>query len=171
MERATDERGETLVEILITIVVMAIGLTAIVGAITGSIVASDAHRGMAMSEVIVRDYGEAIKTKAIQATTYTACPSTTDLAPTVPPAASPQFTPPTGWTGQITQVEYWNPDPILANFPNGSWSSTCTPVCNQTLPSCDAGLQRVTFTVTNDRTDYARTTTTGRVVVRRGNAT
>lgn len=178
MERATDERGETLVEILITIVVMAIGLTAVVGAITGSIVASDAHRGMATSEVILRDYGEAIKTKAIQATTYTACPSTSDLAPTAPPAASPQFTPPTGWTAQITHVSYWIPDPDPAKFPNGSWSAAddatgCNlyyVTCGNAIAACDAGLQRVTFTVTNARTDYAKTTTTGRVVVRRGNA-
>jgi Tfp pilus assembly protein PilV len=168
MGRAVDERGETLVEVLLTLLVMAIGLTAIVGALTGTIIASDAHRGMATSEVIVRDYGEAIKTKAIQATSYGACPSTTDLAPA--------FTPPNGWTAQVTQVELWVPDP--ANFPNGNWSAAGVATgcdehfttCGNSIPACDAGLQRVTFTVRNSRTDYAKTTTTARVVVRRGNA-
>jgi Tfp pilus assembly protein PilV len=168
MGRAADERGETLVEILLTLIVMAIGLTAIVGALTGSVIASDAHRGMATSEVIVRQYGEAIKTKAIQATSYGACPTTTDLAP--------QFTPPAGWTAQITQVELWVPDP--ANFPNGDWSAPdiatgCDrhfTTCGNPISACDAGLQRVTFTVTNSRTDYAKTAATARVVVRRGDA-
>jgi Tfp pilus assembly protein PilV len=176
MERLSGERGETLIEVLLTILVMAIGLVAIVAAIGGSIIASDTHRGLAAGEVVTRDYGDAIKKKAIQLAAYTKCPTKVGLAPVTPPAPAPDFTPPTGWTARVDTVEYWVPN--AATFPNGTWSapddaSACNAYyasCGNPIPACDAGLQRVTFTIANTRTGYAATTVTARVLVRRNNA-
>ena len=169
MSLTHDERGETLIEILITVMVIAIGVVAVVAAMSSSIIGSDAHRGLAQGEVVVRDYGEAIKQKAIDASAFTSCPTKAQVTPT--------FTFPTGWTGAVSSVEYWVP--TVGNFPNGTWSApdnsaSCTSyysTCgNPGLPSCDAGLQRVTYSVTNTRTDYAKATISSKVLTRRNNA-
>lgn len=173
MKLVADERGETLLEIMITIVVMGVGMVAVVGALYTLIVGSDTHHGLAQGEVIVRDYGEAIKTKAIGTSTFTACPGnpSTEVTPT-------GFTLPTGWSASIVSVEWWQPDP--ANFPNGTWTNsdaacqstfgTCNNANLPTLvPACDSGIERVTFQVVNSRTDYAHATITSRVLIRRNN--
>lgn len=171
--RVRDERGETLMELMITILVIGVGMVAIVGMMGGSVVASDTHRQLASAEVIVRDFGEAIKEKAAgnAGATYVACPTATDLTPS-------GFTVPTNWnTPTITKVEYWVPDP--ANFPRGSFTTTratCTSAytaCdNPGLSACDVGYQRVTFNVNNTgkvTQDYLKTDVTSRVLTRRSN--
>jgi type II secretory pathway pseudopilin PulG len=169
MRAIRDERGETLVELLITVMVIAIGVVAVVASLSSSVIGSDTHRGLAQGEVVLRDYGEAIKQKAIDAAAFTSCPTKAQVTPT--------FTFPTGWSGSVSTVEYWVP--TTGSFPNGTWSApdnatTCnqyyTTCGNPGLPSCDAGLQRVTYTISNSRTDYAKATLTSRVLIRRNNA-
>ena len=93
---------------------------------------------------------------------------------------STDFTVPTGWNAPvITKVEYWLVQP--GEFPTGSWESGGTPYTEADCeafyadcdapdtPACDPGLQRVTYTVTNQRADYAHMTFEGRVLLRRSN--
>jgi hypothetical protein len=173
MNRIADERGETLLEILITIMVMGVGMVAVVAALSTLIIGSDTHHGLAQGEVVVRDYGEAIKAKAINSTTFTPCPGnpTSEVTPS-------GFAFPSGWSVSNVIVEWWQPN--ILDFPNGTWSNsdaTCTSTyntCNDpnlpaNLPACDGSVQRVTFTVQDSRTDYAHATITSRVIIRRNN--
>lgn len=184
-----DERGETLVELMITIMVISIGMVTLIGALGTSIILSDAHRGMSVGEVVVRDYAEAIKVRAMQnrdasGTSYVPCPDKPQLDPKFDPGGA--FTPPQGWLQPtITLVEWWIP----SSTPNdpGTWTavrgtssdppgdSSCYAYFNKfncttaNAASCDAGLQRVTFEVKNDREGAAATALTAQVIVRRAN--
>jgi len=178
MDRLRDERGETLLEILITIMIMGTGLVAVVAALGSVIIASDAHHSMAQGEVIVRDYGEQIKAKARTAATVTPCPDDSDLDPTPLTDDVDTSLAGAGWSATITKVWWWIPDSNVASFPNGTWTdqqSDCTDyyqnTCGVEIPACVPGLQRAQFEVSNSRTDYADMTITGRVLVRRNNAT
>jgi Tfp pilus assembly protein PilV len=175
MARLSDDRGETLIELVITILIIGVGLVAVVSMLGSGIIASDAHRGMAEGEVILRDYGEALKNLAdtnrddpdTATSEYEHCPTWGSTA-----ALTPTFTPPSGWNAPtITKVEWWIP----GTFPDGTFSDDrddCTDVfdaCTDGLPSCDPGVQRVTYTVSNTRSGYAETDLTGRIVLRRSN--
>lgn len=186
MNAVRDERGETLVELLITVLVVSIGLVAVVGAIASSIIVSDAHRIMAAGEVLVRDFSDAIKIAAAANgetgdDDYVECPAAGVLTPSA-------YSPPTGWeTPVITQIEYWIPSSDPDEYPNGSFSDPDTgdpytrdncldwyDDCGDDIPACDPGLQRISFTISNAREanpdDYGGTTASGTTVVRRGSA-
>lgn len=180
MKRLRDERGESLIEIMVTIMVMGIGMVGVVGAIGSSIIGSDAHRSLAQGEVVVRDYGEAIKTAAIEATAFAPCPDETALDPTPGTDDVPDALAGVGWHAEITGVEWWVPDDD--DFPNGDYGSRAA--CEsyyQSCPDydppnpvpgyCDAGHQRVTFDVWNSRDDYGKMRIEARVLTRRNDVT
>jgi hypothetical protein len=165
-----DERGASLIEILITMIFVGTAFVAIVALLGTLIRASDAHQSIAKSEVIVRDYAEAIKKVAATATNtpYDPCPDPLTLQPAFSVS---------DWATSIKSVDYWIPDATGATFPNGEWvdQAACTAhyttYCPARGPSC-GGLQRVTFEVSgpNSRSspsDYAHTAAEGRVIVRR----
>ena len=188
MRTLKDETGETLVELMVTILIMAIGVTAVAAALTMTIQGSDAHHSMSQGEVMVRDYGEAIKAKAIQAAEYTACPdevgadgekgTADDLTPTnfdTTVAGKGD-----AWTAAITSVEYWVP---AGTGSDTSFTFTTQAACEAQYdecvdllgtggftPACDPGYQRVTYLVQNARTDYADMDITGRVLTRRNDS-
>jgi type II secretory pathway pseudopilin PulG len=183
MKSFADETGETLVELMLTIVIMAIGVTSVVAALSMTIVGSDTHQAMSKGEVVVRDFGEAIKTTAIQASTYAGCPTATQLDPTPGTTSVDSSLAGAGWNARIDSVEWWvkNPEPdgtFVATSPCTSLQPYKTEyeACLQDvgglkalIPSCDHGYQRVTFTVWNSRTDYGDTDITARVLTRRNN--
>jgi type II secretory pathway pseudopilin PulG len=180
MQTLADERGETLVEILVTLVVIGVGLVGIVAALGGSILSSDAHRSQAQAEVIVRDVGEAFKTAAaenVEGPDYEPCPDWSDTTFFDPATADL----PSGWTAQVNQVKYWLPG---SSFPDGTWTTvrgtagvedatTCLgrySICGEDLAACDPGHQLVTFTVsngTNPNAAYKDIQMEGRVLLRR----
>ncbi|MGD9798161.1 MAG: prepilin-type N-terminal cleavage/methylation domain-containing protein [Acidimicrobiia bacterium] len=168
--RAGDEDGFSLIELLIAVVVLGTGVVAVLAAMTTSITSSDVHRSLAGGEAVTRDYADAVKAKALAATTFTLCPPATAL--------TPDFDEP-GYTVTITAVEYWDPDE--GDPRNGSYGSRagclaeaaarCAGLPDPLPPSCDSGVQRVTMEVRPEgKSGAAATTTTSRVVVRRGNA-
>lgn len=170
-----NERGETLVELMITVLVLSIGMVTLVGAIGSSIIASASHRGMAQGDVIVRDFAEAVRVKAAanvddpatpSTNEYVACPGVSVLDP------AGDFEAPDGWNSPVvTGVEWWAPETVT----NEGWSSSnadCLAhyaACGEINEVCDAGLQRVTFTVTNQATGASEMALTSSVVVRRPN--
>lgn len=172
MGRLHDDRGETLVELLITIMIIGVGLVAVVSMMGSTIVASDAHRGLAEGEVVLRDFGEAVKEKA-RANRDNPSTPLVDEYQECPDAATltPAFTSPSGWdTPTITNVEYWIP----TTFPSGEFrDGSDSPAgrdqclvdyanCGDDLPSCDPGFVRVTYEVTDADNEII-----GHVVVRR----
>jgi hypothetical protein len=178
--RFGDEGGESLIEIMITILVMAVGMVGIVGAIGSSIISSDAHRSLSQGEVVVRDFGEAIKKHAYEISDYVPCPDADQLDPdgTVIDAVNPALAG-AGWTAEITQIAWWVPD--QDDFPNGTWTPNNDPTdcedyfddcpdAGDDLAACDAGFQRITFELENSRTDYGKMVIEGRVLTRRNDA-
>src|SRR5262245_23909893 len=136
-----DERGETLVELLVTILVIAIGFVAVVGAMGSSIIFSDANQSHAQSEVVIRDFSEELKNNAASISDH--CPAETDLE-------IPSYVPPiSGWTASVTKVEYWIP---AAGFTDGEFveGTAGQTECQAQLDACatdncQVGLERLTI--------------------------
>jgi type II secretory pathway pseudopilin PulG len=128
-----NDRGETLLELLIALVILGIAVVAIVGGLASSILISDVHRRQTQSGVIVRDYAEALQAAvtADQAN-YVACAGPASYAPSAAAVAATGFTVPSGYTATAS-VQYWN----------GSTFGSCP-------AGGDTGLQRVTLTVSSD---------------------
>jgi type II secretory pathway pseudopilin PulG len=119
-----DQRGETLVEILVTIAVVGITLTGILGGIALAVSSSGQQQGRGTAETVLRDEAEALASPSVA---YVPCAT--------PSSYHPPYAPPAGWTASISTVRYWN-----GQTPAG-WLTTC--------PSPDAGLQRLTLTATD----------------------
>ncbi|MEX2267139.1 MAG: type II secretion system protein [Acidimicrobiia bacterium] len=119
---ARGERGDTLVELLITITVVGITATALLAGFATAIRLSGTHRGQANADVVLVSAADSVKNQA-----YVACPLVTVLSynPTQ------GVTLPSGWAASnvtITSVKGWN----------GSAFVTC--------PLIDGKLQLITIT-------------------------
>jgi len=106
-----DDRGDTLVEVLLAIVVIALAATAILGAFTTAITASAVHRNGASLTTIMKSYVE----DAIFEIQLQPSPLFSSCATSYTLSSAP--TPPTGYTVSITSIQYWN---------GSDFGSTCT---------------------------------------------
>jgi type II secretory pathway pseudopilin PulG len=118
------DRGETLIELLVAIVILGLGTVAIVGGILISVDSSTMHRNQAQAQALLHSWAERIS--AVTDATYTPCAGTGAFG------SPPNGTVPTGFGTQVTQVQYW--DPSTSGF--------------VTACSTDSGVQRVRLTVT-----------------------
>jgi type II secretory pathway pseudopilin PulG len=100
-----DDRGESLIELLATIVVMGIAVTAILGAVATSIHLTDVHRKQAVAGNLVRGFGETVEA-GVQAspTKYLSCGSVVNYRALYPTPAD--F--PADYSRDVTAVSYWN---------------------------------------------------------------
>ena len=116
------DRGETLLELLIAVVIMGVAVVAVIGMLVNSVQLSDVHRKQATASEAVRDYGEAI-TNTVDGGGYVACAGTASYAS---PAG---FAVPAGYAKSVASVRYWT---------GSAWQSSC---------SADTGLQQLTIQV------------------------
>jgi type II secretory pathway pseudopilin PulG len=116
----SDDRGETLLELLIAVVIMGVAVVAVIGTLVTSVQLSDVHRKQATASAAVRDYGEAI-TNAVDSGGYVACAGVGSYAT--------GYAVPAGYAKSVVSVRYWN---------GGGWQSSC---------SADTGLQQLTIQV------------------------
>jgi Tfp pilus assembly protein PilV len=135
-----DDAGETLVESLITMIVISIAILAIVGAVATVIASSQMHRSQADAQAALRNWAEALTNAA-----YHPCATPGDFNPVKPDLTSLQFTP------LVTAVTYW--DRSQARFVN-------------TCPSSDTGIQKVSLEITVPRQIYPSFTQSLDVIVR-----
>lgn len=112
------DEGETLLELLISIVILGVCVVAIGSSIALSILMSDVHRKQSVASEFLHNYAE-----TIQASTYQPCTGPIDYTSSLP-------VPPNGGPWTITQknIQYWN---------GSSFQATC--------PGSDKGLQQVTL--------------------------
>ena len=116
-----DESGLTLIECLVTVVIMGLAFVALLGGLGTSIFASDIHRKQATAETVLRTFAEHVKTE-----TYVPCATTASYGTT--------FASESGYTASVTAVEWWNAT-------SGAFDATaCT-------TATDPGLHRVTLRV------------------------
>jgi type II secretory pathway pseudopilin PulG len=137
------ERGESLIELLIALVIMGIAVVAIVGGIATSIIISDVHRKQATAGADVRSYAEAIQSEISASTSkYVDCGGPDDYKGYTPPDAAD------GYRYNVTAVQYWNG----TAFVNGCSTDT------------DTGVQRLSLQV---KSPDDRATETLDVVIRK----
>jgi prepilin-type N-terminal cleavage/methylation domain-containing protein len=124
MRTPAEDRGETLLELLIAVVILGVVLVSVVGGFATGTLTSDAHRKQSTAAAYAKDYAEAIQSAVTKATVpYTGCASATTYA------APPGFSAPSGYVTSVTTVRYWT---------GSAWSATC---------SSDTGVQRLTARV------------------------
>jgi hypothetical protein len=102
--RRRNQRGETLLELLMAVSILGTGVVALVGGIGTSIVMSDVHRKEATSDTVVRSYAESIESAVALPGDLSAY---TDCARPDTYARPPGFVVPSGYTASVTAVRYW----------------------------------------------------------------
>lgn len=117
--------GETLVEVLVTIIIMGIAAAAILAGLQLSLQASSIERKEATSGAYVRNYAEAIEGYLATSTNYKPCAGANYYSP-----ALIGFSVPSGYTATQTAATVWN----------GSGWGACS-------VASDVGAQRVTLTI------------------------
>jgi type II secretory pathway pseudopilin PulG len=106
-ERRCADAGESLVELLVSIAIMGIAVTAILGAITMGATASSLHKNEAQSQTLVRNWAEKVSDDS-RTPGFWACPD-----PVIPLATGL----PTGYT-PTRSVSYWNPSTMKFDGPS-----------------------------------------------------
>jgi type II secretory pathway pseudopilin PulG len=131
------DAGETLTELLVTVVILGISTAGIVFGLGTAVKATTLNRQQAVAQNALRSWAEQIGAGA-----YTACAPASDFA--VPSPALP-----TGLTAAVTAVQYWN---------GATFAGTC---------GTDTGIQRVTLRISAATGTTSSLTETVAVVVRK----
>jgi prepilin-type N-terminal cleavage/methylation domain-containing protein len=125
--RPTGDRGETLIEVLVAVMIMGVGVVVLLGGLGTSIRMSALHRHQASATTYLRAYAEAVQ-------------AAVDRAPTayVPCAGLGSYggvytTGDTDYTPRVLSVRYWN---------GSAFGDLCTVVT-------DSGVQQVVLSIEN----------------------
>jgi prepilin-type N-terminal cleavage/methylation domain-containing protein len=132
--RPDSEAGFSLAEILITIAIVGVTFTAILGGMVTSITVSSLHRKQATADTVARSAAEWVKDAARNGYVSCAGNNTYSLS---------GLTIPSGYGVAVTRVEYWN-----GTFPSGG--AAYEPAFQSSCPSTDPGLQRITIAATSN---------------------
>jgi prepilin-type N-terminal cleavage/methylation domain-containing protein len=129
------EGGFSLAEILVTIAIVGITFTAILGGLMTSITTSAFQRKEATTDTVARSAAEWVKDSVENH--YMNCPATYSLA---------GLSVPSGFSVTITEVDYWNwsQPPPVPPVP-ASYAMPFQASC----PSSDKGVQRITIVATS----------------------
>src|SRR5690606_24061618 len=127
---ARAERGDTLIEILVSVVIMGLVGAAVLGALMTAARASAIHRVIANAEVAGRSFAGALAD-----TPYIPCATPADYA------APLGYVPDGPFDITVTSVERWSGDIDQADFaPFGDGCATAT-----IADEADSGLQRISY--------------------------
>jgi len=134
-KRVTSDAGETLIEVVLSVIILGIAAVALLESMATSTKLSDIHRKQANAAAYVRDYAEAVQnwvaapSSSSNPTNYQVCASSTAYSP-----STVSYTVPVGYVATESAALTWN---------GGAWGA-----CSG---ATDNGIQRVTLTVaTND---------------------
>jgi hypothetical protein len=124
----TDERGDTLIELLVAIMIMGVAVVTIVGAIANAVMLSGTHRRMTTTGDDVRTFAEYIEASvAASPSGYVPCAGTSAYGGGYTPPGSDGGT----YTASVTAVSFWD-------GPNGNFLANCVK---------DSGVQRLLLRV------------------------
>jgi type II secretory pathway pseudopilin PulG len=119
------ERGETLTELLVAVMIMGFAVVVLLGGLGTGIRMSDVHRKEVTASAQVRAFAEAIETAvAASPSAYVECATPATYAPLYS-TGDPKY------TAQVTAVHYWT---------GVSFDTTCT-------VATDSGVQQVSLRV------------------------
>lgn len=106
------DRGDTLLEVLIALAVVAIAATALIGGVLSSITASSAHRSLAVNDADLKSYAEAAQNQIQRQASplFADCATTYTVTPPSMPA---------GYTVAITSIQYWSGGAFTSACPAG----------------------------------------------------
>jgi len=131
------ERGETLVELLVALVILGVAVVAIVFGLGTSVLMSDVHRKQTQANVTARDYAEALQDAVTtNQSNYVNCATPADYGPGTAKITATGFSVPTGYNASVTSLKYWDG--------TSAFVSAC--------PATDTGLQQVTLRVSSTDT-------------------
>lgn len=130
-DRREENSGFTLIEVVVSMLVLGLGVTAILGALAVGVSGSSLHRNQSDIDSALSSAAETVKTA-----TYLSCGALTAIAPPNPPYnATPASGPYSGWpsystapatstTGYfVVTVQYWNG----SSFYSVPFSGPCPP--------------------------------------------
>ena len=129
---SADDRGESLIELLVAVLIMGTAVVAVVGGLGTAIMMTDIHRKQAAVAAHLNDLRRQHRKR--QSPLHR--PRSTSIAPTT--ASYPDYTPGAPYNADVTQVRYWN---------GSAFAATCAGERH--------GVQRVTLRVwsTDGRVD------------------
>jgi len=133
---AASQAGDTLIELLIAIVIIALAATGLLGALITAISSSGEHRSLSQEDTLLRSFAETAEyqIQSAPAPLFLPCATSYNVTFTVPARYS-------GFTVGISNIQYWN---------GSTFASTCdqTGVQLVTLKSTSPGaLQTLSFVV------------------------
>jgi hypothetical protein len=155
------ERGETMVELIVSTALLGLLGVAMLTALSSTIIVSNADRGFAGTETVLRSYATTLERMP-----YKPC---TAGATTTPPATAPYtssdlaYTPISGYSVSVTSVKFLTSKTLTDLTPATAFSSTCPTSGN----GGDQGLQQLTLRAV--RTDGTSAQTVN-ILIRRGDS-
>jgi type II secretory pathway pseudopilin PulG len=136
-----DDRGETLLELIISIAIIGLGVTSILGAVMAATGSSTLDQRQVQAQSRLKSWAEKLNTAG-----YVDC-ATTSSYPTYLTFAgqtSPAPALPNGFTAGYVTVQSWNGTGFVAT----------TPSCTAGVGGTDQGVQRVQLRITAAATLY-----------------
>ena len=145
------ERGDTLIEVLVAVVVIALAVTAIVGALVAGIGASGEHRNLAVDDTLLKSQADALKQRIELGTNpqFHACAAPSDYQGLISQHA--------GYTVTV-QVQYWSGTAFGTSCPSDPRDQQLQLVQITAATSDGAATQALSFVVRDP--SYANTATT-----------
>jgi Tfp pilus assembly protein PilV len=136
--RGDGERGETLIEILVAVIILGTAVIAVIGSLIVAINMSDLHRKQATAGTVLRDSAEALDS-TVESGGYTTCPLVSSYSTALATVAVP-----TGYSRTVDAVQVWDAS-------NMTFTNVVASPCN------DIGVQLVRLRVSANGSPVSET--------------
>lgn len=140
--RVADERGDTLIEVLITLIILSVSGLALLAAFSTTITGSAQHRSLAANDVVLRTVAESAfsEIQQQQSPEYQPCAATSTYSSTN------NYGAPSGYTVTILSLQY--------PASGGGWTATAPANCATTYPPQLVTVQVRAANGTTDQTSF-----------------